>query len=475
MSDRWLRLYRILPSPARSVAVSMRGYQLRSWRYGPETDRLVAEALERETWSAERWKAWQEERLAYVLHRAATRVPYYREQWSARRRRGDRASWERLENWPILEKETLRQSPMAFVADDCDVRRMSHEHTSGTTGKALDLWRSRDTVRAWYALTEARARVWYGVSRNDRWAILGGRVLVPVYRREPPFWVWNAPLNQLYLSTYHLAADLIPHYFSALRNRRIRYLWGYSSSLYALAREALRLQRQDLKMQVVITNAEPLFPKQRSAIAKAFQCPVRETYGMVELTVAASECSEERLHLWPEVGWVERMDADPPAADRSSGELVCTGLLNADMPFIRYRTGDRASFDGPIECGCGRRLPVLASLEGRVADEIWTADGRRFGFFDIIFEPEMHLREAQIVQESLNRIRIRYVPAPEFNSQAADRMIDSLRERMSNVEVILEEVEAIPRGPNGKFPVVVCNLPPGQRPFSTPIGKRAVP
>jgi len=77
----------------RSVAASLRGLYLRSWRYGPESERLVAEALEREHWSAERFKAWQEERLASVLHRAATCVPYYREQWAARRRQGDRASW----------------------------------------------------------------------------------------------------------------------------------------------------------------------------------------------------------------------------------------------------------------------------------------------------------------------------------------------------------------------------------------------
>src|SRR5919108_1156824 len=114
MRDTVLRLYHRLPAPTRSVAASLRGLYLRSWRYGPETERLVAEALEREQWSPERWKIWQEERLAYVLHRAATQVTYYREQWAARRRRGDRASWEYLENWPILEKEVVRETPRAF-------------------------------------------------------------------------------------------------------------------------------------------------------------------------------------------------------------------------------------------------------------------------------------------------------------------------------------------------------------------------
>src|SRR2546427_12509378 len=118
MNDRLLKLYHCLPAPMRSIAAGLRGLYLRSWRYGPESERLITEALERERWSPERSRAWQEERLAYVLHRAATRVPYYREQWAARRRQGNRVSWEYLENWLVLEKESLRQNPTAFVAED---------------------------------------------------------------------------------------------------------------------------------------------------------------------------------------------------------------------------------------------------------------------------------------------------------------------------------------------------------------------
>ncbi len=238
--SKMLQIYHKLPYPMRVVAASMRGYYLDSWRYGFETERLIDEALERESWSAERWKIWQEGRLAYVLHRAASKVPYYREQWAERRRNGETASWEYLENWPILEKETLRSNQKAFIADDCSIRHMFHEHTSGTTGKSLDLWWSKKTVRKWYALCEARWRKWYGVSRYDRWAILGGQLVTPIEQRRPPYWVWNAALNQLYMSSYHLAPDLIPAYLDALVQHNVHYLWGYTSSLYALAQVVLQ-------------------------------------------------------------------------------------------------------------------------------------------------------------------------------------------------------------------------------------------
>lgn len=444
----------------RSVAASLRGYQLRSWRYGPETERLVEEALDREGWSETQWQKWREERLAYVLHRAATKVPYYQEQWAARRRSGDRASWEVLENWPLLEKETPRASPRAFVANDCDVRQMFHDHTSGTTGTSLNLWLSRKTVRDWYALFEARCRRSYGVSFHDRWAILGGQLVAPVTQRQPPFWIWNAGLKQLYLSSYHLAPDLIHSYLEALSRYRITYLLGYTSSLYALAQEVLRLKRRDLKMVVAITNAEPLFNYQRKAIAEAFQCPVRETYGMAEIVAAASECQSGRLHLWPEVGLVEVHAGDRAAGSNEAGDLICTGLLNADMPLIRYRIGDRGMVPhSGTYCQCGRTLPELASVEGRIDDSLLTTDGRRIGRLDPVFKSNLPLREAQIIQESLHRLRVRYVPAPDFTPATGRSIIEEIQARMGDVTVILERVNEVPREANGKFRSVICRLP----------------
>lgn len=459
MPDPLLRIYHLLPFRARSLAASIRGRYLRAWRYGPETERLVQEALDRDSWSAAQWSVWREKQLGYILHRAATQVPYYREHWRRRRLDGDRGSYDALANWPILDKEEVRRNPLAFVAEDRRVGRMFHEHTSGSTGKPLDLWWSRDTVRKWYALLEARWRRWYGISRNDRWAILGGQPVVPVSQRRPPFWIWNSALNQLYMSSYHLAPDLIPSYLDALALYRVRYIWGYTSALYSLAQETLRLGREDIRLTVAVTNAEPLSDHQRQLIAAAFQCPVRETYGMAEIVAAASECDGGRLHEWPEVGMTE-LFVDDPTTESNSGDLICTGLLNADMPLIRYRVGDRASLATTQEqCPCGRRLPVITSIEGRTDDLLITPDGRRIGRLDPVFKGQLPIREAQIIQEALNDIRVRYVRAPGCTAEATQSIVTRLRERMGPVNVVLEEVDCIPRSANGKFRTVICNLP----------------
>jgi phenylacetate-CoA ligase len=233
--SRAIQIYHRLPAFARFAAASLRGFQLRQWRYGPETELLVREALERETWDAGRWQEWQQSSLARMLKHASEDVPYYREAWQRRQTTGEMRSPLLLQNWPVLSKETLRLNPKSFIAEGVSTNRLRVEHTSGTTGTPLQLWQSRATARKWYALMEARWRGWNGLSRTDRWAILGGQLVAPISQKKPPFWVWNVGLKQLYLSTSHLSERTCVAYLNAIKDYRVVYLWGYASALYSLA------------------------------------------------------------------------------------------------------------------------------------------------------------------------------------------------------------------------------------------------
>jgi len=459
MNDHLLKLYHHLPSIARTIVASARGYYLRSWRYGAESERLIEAAIERESWSAEKWQKWQSERIMEILHRAATRVPYYRRYWEEQRRNGNRTSSDQLQNWPILAKESVRENPLAFVADDCDPRVMFREHTSGTSGKALDLWWSRETVRAWYALFETRARRWHYVSRDLPWGILGGQPIAPANVRKPPFWVWNAPMHQLYLSANHLSRHNAPYYLEALEQYGITHLISYPSSAAMLAAEAQRLKWTTSKIKVVITNAEPLTSQQRDIIHQGLGCHPRETYGMAEIVAAASECQQGNMHLWPEVGYLERLQnqADQPAQENEPGRLICTGLLNADMPLIRYQVGDRIGA-APQEsaCPCHRTLPLISRIEGRINDVIIAPDGRHVYWLNPVFYG-LPIYESQIIQERVDLIRIRFVPASQFNDSHRRIITERLRMRLGKIEVMLEPVTEIPREANGKFRAVISS------------------
>jgi phenylacetate-CoA ligase len=264
-------------------------------------------------------------------------------------------------------------------------------------------------------------------------------------------------MKQLYLSSYHLAPDLIGFYLDALCKYRIRYLLGYPSALYALACGALQLNRKDIQFDVVITNAEPVYDYQRETIQQAFGCPVRETYGMAETVAAAGECDRGGLHQWLDAGIIET-----EGEKNSLRDFVCTGLINPDMPLVRYRVGDCGVFSEQL-CECGRTLPLIEKIEGRTDDVLLTGDGRRVGRLDPVFKNDLPVLEVQIIQETLEKIRVKFVPAIDYDARAGRELAARLKERMGDVEIVLECVPRIPRTDRGKFRAVVCQLPAEER------------
>jgi phenylacetate-CoA ligase len=219
-------------------------------------------------------------------------------------------------------------------------------------------------------------------------------------------------------------------------------------------------------LKVVIVNAEPLFDYQRETIEKAFECPVRETWGMSEICASAGECEHGSLHLWPEVGIVEVMKDGHVLPENTEGELICTGLMNEDMPLIRYRVGDCGKLaTSTARCECGRTLPILSSLDGRTTDFVYFPDGRMINRFEPVFVTEVPVIEAQVIQDSLTRLRILYVPSPQFTPEHERLMIQRTRDRMGNpaMEIVAESTSFIPRTNAGKFRTIVCNLSPEER------------
>lgn len=456
-----LEIYHHLPYPMKVLGASLHGYYLRWWRYGKDTEKLVEEALERDTWTEPQWRSWQEERLAYILHRAATKVPYYRDQWQKRRASGDKASWDYLENWPILEKETVRQYPEQFINDDKNPHKMYVDHTSGTTGTPLKIYLSRETIHQWYALYEARIRKWHGVSIQEPWLILGGQLVTPSNQDKPPYWVRNLALNQLYLSSIHIKNKNISDYVHEINKFAPTHWIVYPSSAAGLASFVLEKQLKVIPPKVIFTNAEPLLDYQRKIMEQAFQCPIRETYGMAEIAAAASECECGNLHLFPDVGILENLDfkTNLPVVEGQLGEFVCTGLLNQDMPFIRYRIGDSGKVSNQKQCKCGREMPILTQIEGRTDDMIITPDGKRIGRMDPIFKADINIKESQIIQEALDFIRVKVVPTDSFNNEDVQVIIQRVHHRLGeSMRIEVELVDEIPRTKAGKFKAVISNL-----------------
>jgi phenylacetate-CoA ligase len=140
------------------------------------------------------------------------------------------------------------------------------------------------------------------------------------------------------------------------------------------------------------------------------------------------------------------------------GEVVLTGLLNFAMPLVRYRVGDTARFAGE-KCPCGRGMPVIEEIGGRLDDFVFTRERGFLGRLDPVLKGVENILESQIEQESLDVLRIRYVPAARFAAEDLCMLENNLRARVGrSIHLEFECTDRIPRSANGKFRFVTSRL-----------------
>src|SRR5579872_259574 len=141
------------------------------------------------------------------------------------------------------------------------------------------------------------------------------------------------------------------------------------------------------------------------------------------------------------------------------GSVFATGLLNHIQPLIRYQVGDAATW-AHERCPCGRdQLPVLEAVQGRLEDIVVGPDGREMVRFDHLFRNLPRIIEAQVIQEAINRLRVKVVATDGFGQEEETAIRQRTLQRLGQVEVSVERVAEIPRNNRGKFRSVISLLP----------------
>ncbi len=447
-----------MPYFLKNLSVSIHGHYLDWLRYGGLYRSLLGRIKEREKWDLESLLKYQETSLLQLYRHAIENVPYYVEQVKHGIIPSEVKSIGDLSYLPILEKQDLIQQSGELVDRNKKKYLLKKIYTSGSTGTPVKIYNSRNDFQRKYAYHHMRVIRWGGVDLGTPYAMVGGQLIVPFKKNKPPFWVWNSGLNQLYMSSYHLSSDFSKYYLEELRRRKLNYIYGYPSSLYSLAYFAREFEYDDIRFNVAFANAEPLLIYQKNLIEEVFKCKTHEHYGSSEFVALASECREGNMHISPEAGIIEVLgENNKPVDNDQVGKLVCTGLLNYSMPLLRYNTGDVGSISIRT-CDCGCAFPILEKVEGREDDLLITKDGRRIGRLDPVFKGDLGIKEAQIIQETIERITVKVVPSKNYTNERGGEIVKRLKERMGDINVEIILVNKIERTMRGKFKAVVNNI-----------------
>ncbi len=431
--------YDRLPVWVQSVAVDFVSAKNFRLKYGKRFHEALMLLERNERCSKDQLLEQQHAAIRALLTYAQAHVPYYR-------RLGCSAA--DLSCWPILDKQTVSAHSQDFLSDEVSLVDLMINRTSGTTGTPLEVRYSVDCHQMEMAF-RWRHKAWGGVPFLSRGAYLSGHPVIPPHQTRPPFCRVDHVEKRLLCSSYHLTQENLPHYAEALMQYRPDFVHGYPSSLYLLAQCLLEQGIRRVRPRAVFCASETLLDFQRETIEAAFDTQLFNWYGNSEMTCNIVQCSAGNLHYRLDYGVLELLD---------DGTMICTGLNNRAMPFIRYRVGDVAQYKAG-ECSCGCTFPLIERVVGRVEDYIYTPDGRMVGRLDHLLKDATHVREAQIVQKRIDEVIVRIVRSNGYTEQEEKIVEKEARLRLgSSIKIQFEYVDTIHRTANGKFRFVVREI-----------------
>jgi phenylacetate-CoA ligase len=422
--------------------------------------------LERTQWlSPADVRELQELRLRRLVYHAYQHVPWYRQEMDARGLKPkDVRTLADLPKLPLLTKKDVRENlHFDLLAENHDKQEMLKITTSGSTGEPFVCYVDRHQLEMRWAATH-RSMEWTGYRFGDRQARLWHQTIGMSWHQVARERI-DAWLNRrIFIPAFDMTEQDVRQALQRLRRHRPVLVDGYAECFNHLARHARPEDTAGIRPRGIISSAQVLPEDSRKAVEGAFSTHVFDKYGSREFSGIAWECeAHQGHHVVAENYVVEILKDGQPAPPGELGEVVVTDLNNFCMPFIRYRIGDLAvAMDPDAPCPCGRGLPRVGRIEGRIQSIIIGSRGAIAGslFPHVLKDYDWVVRQFQVVQEKPGAIVLKVVKAARFDEQVFGEVLAIFRRYLGEDTVIdVQFVDEIPMVRTGKRMVSLSAIP----------------
>ena len=406
--------------------------------------------LEHTQWLApERLRELQLRQLGELVRHARASVPYYR----------DRLGAEDLAGLPLLTRRDLQEHFDALKSERIPAGHgaVAELRTSGSTGAPVRTLKTQLSQLVWNAIT-LRDHGWH---RRD---LSGKLAAIRLGVRDQENASWGAATDSVVATgpAAGLSADVdVEKQLAWLQHQQPHYLLSYPSNTAELARLSAAQGITLPTLREVRTFGEMLDPELRRLCREAWKVPLVDMYSANEVGYIALQCPErEHYHVQSEGVLVEILDEHGrPCTPGEIGRVVVTDLHSFATPLLRYDIGDYAEVGAA--CPCGRGLPVLSRIAGRVRNMLVTADGKRFWprLSDRRFREIAPVLQRQVVQKEFDLIELRLVTAEPLKPAQEERLrAVALSAMPQGMRLEFRYCQTIARGPGGKFEDFICEV-----------------
>jgi phenylacetate-CoA ligase len=416
--------------------------------------------LERSQWLApEELRDLQFRQLDVLLRHAYRTAPYYHERWMGAYDPAVPLTAEAFSGLPLLTRPDLQahfetlcsREPLPTHGESRQAR------TSGSSGMPARVLKNGLTELMWQVFL-LREHLWHGRDLNGKLVTIRQGVSLA----EGDGWgpATDAIVAAGRAATMPVGTD-VSEQLEWLVRQQPDYLLSHPTNLSDLARLSIKRGMPLPSLRQVRTRGEMLSQETRDLCREAWNVPVVDAYSANEVGYIALQCPEhEHYHVQAEGVLVEVLDDEgAPCQPGGIGRIVITMLHNFAMPLVRYEIGDYAEV-GP-SCSCGRGLPVLSRIMGRVRNVLILANGERF--WPSFATHDVHqiapVRQYQFVQKEYDRVEARLVTdGPLPGPQEEELRRHFLSRLPAGFRLNFVYYDEIPRGAGGKFEYFISEV-----------------
>ncbi|MDD5285341.1 MAG: hypothetical protein PHD54_05740 [Desulfuromonadaceae bacterium] len=398
----------------------------------------------------------QQGQLAMLLRHAWDSAPGYRQRLESAGydpgRGLDRQTWSGI---PLLSRSDLqlKHASLASTAVPESHGKVFTLESSGSTGRPVQVL-CTDLTRFFWQANTLREHIWH--RRDFSRSLFSIRPDRGFHDGIVSRQGWGPPVDILMSSgpmwLMH-SNSAVEEQFERLCEARPDYLMTLPSNLRELSLLAVKRKTRPVGIEVR-TFGEALPDDLREFVKESLGVPLVDVYSATETGYLALQCPLGGCyHVNAETVLLEVLDDDGIHCKPGGiGRVVVTSLHNFALPLIRYEVGDYAEVGGA--CKCGRGLPVLTRILGRVRGMAVKPDGSRF-WPSFPGETWMHLapiRQLQLIQTGRDQIKAIYAMGRELSNDEERELTNALRTTLCfRYRITFMRVDEIPRSPNGKF------------------------
>jgi phenylacetate-CoA ligase len=404
-------------------------------------------------WRRDQLQKLQSTKLRAIVRHAYDQVAFYHARFrSLGLRPDDLRTLRDLSKLPVTTRQDIIEHfPDGIVARGTDVHACLHRRTSGSTGTPVEVVFNEDD-QAFRKAIFYRAMFACGLRLRDK---LATGSLYPEGAAA-----WFQRMGFLRRRNIHSKTPLAET-LAFLREYQPDGLYFFASYLHNMAQVVAEERMGDLRPRLVFSHGELLDPKTRQLVNTVFQTQMFDTYGSSEFIRLAWECSAHSgLHLDVDGYVVEFLEDGEPVSPGERGEIVVTSLNATAMPLLRYPISD---YGVPVDdvCACGRGLPLMQHLEGRVDDCIRLPDGRLVSPRHIVVTvwQVAGVGGFRIIQPAIDRIVVEFTPDQDYSEQTARAIGDAIHDVYGrDLQVDAVVVAGFPEDKSGKIKKVTSEV-----------------